>query len=77
MKAIEQMIEQALELKPGSVKETDAMGTLEGWDSLGHLRILTELDTVFEGKLAEVEELAQAKSVQAIKTVLRAQGLLS
>lgn len=77
MKTIEEIIERALQLKPGSVEETDDRNTIDGWDSLGHLRILTELDTEFEGKLAEVDELSQVKSVKGIKEVLRSRGLLA
>lgn len=76
MKTIEGIIEHALELTPGSIKETDSVLTVEGWDSLGHLKILTELDTEFHGRLAEISELSEAKSVKAIKEILRAKGLL-
>lgn len=77
MRVVEEIIERALELNPGSVKETDSMLSVDGWDSLGHLKILSELDIEFHGQLAEIEELSQAKSVKDLKDLLRSKGLLA
>jgi acyl carrier protein len=76
MKSVEAITERALALKPGSIKDEDTSLTISEWDSLGHLKVLTELDIEFDGKLAEIEALADARSIREIKTILRAKGLL-
>lgn len=74
MKSIEEIVEEALELTPGSVKGEDSAKTIPEWDSLGHLKVLTQLDVAFDGKLAEIDALAVANSVKEIKEILCAKG---
>jgi len=50
---------------------------LESWDSLSHLSLLTALDEITEGKAAELEELASARSIADIVRILEEAGLLS
>ena len=76
MKSVEEIVEQALNLKPGTIKESDSMLTVKTWDSIGHLEVLTLLD-IESGKLVGIRELVGATSVKAIKDVLRARGLLN
>lgn len=76
MKTVEEIIEHALGLEPGSVKESDNIETVSGWDSLAHLQVLIELDIEFDGKVAEIDQLGETKSVKEIKEILRTRGLL-
>lgn len=77
MKSVEEIIEKALGLKLGSVNHEDGAKTIANWDSLGHLMVLTALDSAFDGKLAEIDALAEATSVKQIKEILRAKGMLT
>ena len=49
----------------------------EGWDSLAHVSVLVALDTAFDGKIAKIEELQDAYSVNAIVDILRAKRLVA
>ena len=69
-------IEKALEIPSGSVGLDAESEDVEGWDSLGHLSILTALDELFEGKVVEISEIATATSVPKILTVLRNHSLI-
>lgn len=40
--------------------------SLTSWDSLGHLSILSALDEVFNGKITEIQEFSDVKSVKEI-----------
>jgi len=40
--------------------------SLTGWDSLGHLSILSALDEVFNGKITEIQEFSDVKTVKEI-----------
>ena len=46
-----EIIEKALELKPGILKEDSDSERMEDWDSLGQLSILVALDKHFKGKI--------------------------
>ena len=66
-----EIIEKALELKPGILKEDSDSEGVEGWDSLGQLSILVALDKHFEGKISSLSEIADANSVPRILTILK------
>jgi hypothetical protein len=53
------------------------MLTVPGWDSLGHLKILSELDIRFQGRVARIEQIAEARSVKDLKALLRGEGLIA
>ena len=66
-----EIIEKALLLEPGILKEDSDSVKTEGWDSLGQLSILLALDKHFEGKISSISEMAEANSVQKILTILK------
>lgn len=69
-------IEKALELKTGSLGDGTPTPGIENWDSLGQLSILVALDKLFDGKLAEIQEMAQADSISKIMAVLKKHSLI-
>ena len=69
--SVMEIIEKALELKPGILKEDSDSERMEDWDSLGQLSILVALDKHFEGKISSLSEIADANSVPKILTVLK------
>jgi len=73
MKTKEEVIstmESALELEKGSLSLDTHMGGIEQWDSLGHLSILSSLDVLFDGLVASITNISQAKSVGDILNIL-------
>lgn len=71
-----QIIETALELEPGILKEDSCSENTEAWDSLGQLSILVALDKHFDGKLSSISEMAEANSVQKILSTLKENSIL-
>ena len=69
--SIEEIIEEALELEAGIIKEDSDSEGIENWDSLGQLSILVALDKKFEGKISSISEIAEANSVQKIFSILK------
>ena len=63
-------IETALEIEKGSLNLDTAMGSIEQWDSLGHLSILSSLDVLFDGLIAHISNISQAQSVEEILSIL-------
>jgi len=70
------VISRALEVSEGSVTMESSADDIENWDSLGHLSILVDLDKEFNGKLANIEEMATADSVSKIVKILEEHSLL-
>ena len=68
---IMEIIEEALELESGILKEDSDSERTEGWDSIGQLSILIALDKHFEGKISSISEMSEANSVQKIFTTLK------
>jgi len=66
-----EIIEKALELKPGILKDDSDSERIEDWDSLGQLTILVALDKHFKGKISSLSEMAEANSVPKILTILK------
>jgi len=69
-------IEKALEINPGLLGENTRAEELDMWDSLGQLSILVALDKLFEGKIASINEMAEADSVPKIISILKQHSLL-
>jgi acyl carrier protein len=69
-------IQFALDMKEGSITLESSSENTEGWDSMGQLSILQELDKLFEGKIAAIEEMASADSVATIKSLLQKHSLI-
>jgi acyl carrier protein len=70
-----EIIEIALELKPGVLKENSSSEKMDEWDSLGQLSILVALDKYFKGQISGISEMAEADSVQKILTILKGKSL--
>lgn len=70
------VIEKALKTGPGSIGPDTVAEEVEAWDSLGHLSILTGLDVLFDGRIADIGEIADATSVPKILAALRQHSLI-
>lgn len=74
-KSIEQRVGEAvarsLRLKPGAAVETLRMGTTPGWDSMGHMMVVLELEKEFKTSFPtyRLPELVDVPSiVKALQT---------
>lgn len=70
------VVEKALKMELGQLKENSRAEEIESWDSLGQLSILVALDNLFKGKIASINEMAQADSITKILNILRQKSLL-
>lgn len=70
------VIEKALEMKPGSLGESTHSEEVDSWDSLGQLSILVALDKLFDGKIANITDMAGADAIPKILNILRQHSLL-
>lgn len=69
-------IEVALRVPQGSITKNSSSENVESWDSLGQLGILVALDKLFDGKIAQIQEMALADSSEKILTLLKKNYLI-
>lgn len=69
-------IEIALKAPQGSITKDSSSENVENWDSLGQLGILVALDKLFAGKIAQIQEMALADSVEKILNLLKKNSLI-
>lgn len=68
-------IAEALELPESTITPESDNTTIEEWDSLGHISILSRLDLTFDNITERVPDLATAMSVAEICQLLSNNGL--
>jgi len=68
-----ELVASALDLPVSSVSLDSTVDSLEGWDSLAHLRILMQVERAF-GVRVDMEAAAELASVREILDYLRAAG---
>jgi acyl carrier protein len=68
---------KALDTDPSAFTLQTRAEEIPEWDSMGHLSILVALDTRLGGKVAQIEEMASANSVEAIRDLLKRNQLLA
>ena len=71
-----EVVESALALSKGTIDINSSSDNIEKWDSLGQLSILSSMDELFDGKIADIPNIASANSVKLIVSLLKENNLL-
>jgi acyl carrier protein len=71
---LQRTIAQALRLEAAMVTPELALGAVERWDSLGHLRLVLAVEQAFNVRFA-AEEIPQLTTVALIEAALKAKGV--
>lgn len=69
----EQLVAQVFGLLPDEINDATGPGTLEDWDSLGHLNLVLEIEQVYGVALSTDDALA-ISDVASMKRVLAERG---
>lgn len=64
----------AFDTDPTIVTEASVPNDIQGWDSLGHVKLVAELEKVFSTTF-EVDEVMEMEDVAAILKLLSTKGL--
>ena len=72
-----EIISEATETEFKEININSSMDNLDGWDSLGHLLIISKLDEITDGKASEINTLADCKSVKDLIESLSSKSLFS
>ena len=57
------LLDQIVEVEPGTLSESDSLASIDGWDSLAVIVFQAEVDEKL-GMVAQPAELARCKTVQ-------------
>ena len=60
------VVETALELNHGTISLDADMDSIEAWDSLGHLTILSALDKAKDGGIGGIAGLSEVTSLREL-----------
>ena len=75
MASLQETIEHTFHLKTGTqLEDTVGPGDLSGWDSVGHISLISALEATFGVEL-EFDEILEIDSIASIKTLLRTKGI--
>ncbi len=69
--AVIEVVSEALGVPAASLTRESSSGTVDAWDSLGHLAVLDGLDQRFDGITSKAPELASAESIAEIVEVVQ------
>ena len=72
--AVKEAFVEALDLEPGTDVEKLEIGANAGWDSLGHMALVAELERRFSIEL-ETDELIEMSSFSAAIEILKRHGV--
>lgn len=69
-KRLENVIRQTFNLKEGKIEEDWTSDDIIGWDSMGHLALITAVEKEFNVRF-EIEEMLQIRSLKDIGGILK------
>lgn len=70
------VVAEALGLEAGVVGINDGTNTIQEWDSLGFLSILSALENRYGSRVAAIDDLASVKSVKEIIGIFKREGIV-
>ena len=73
---VEVIVGEVFNLDPGNVTDLSSKETLEEWDSMGHLSLITNLEEHYKVSLS-IADAMEMTSVQKIKAILKDYGISS
>lgn len=71
---VEAVIAEVFDLDPAEVTDTLSKETIAGWDSMGHLSLVTSLEERFHISIA-IADAMEMTSVKKVKDVLKSYGV--
>ena len=75
MTTVEDLVARVFGVERRDIDERSSPETVEGWDSMGHLNLVMELERSFKLSIAIADAIEMA-NVRKIKEILRGYGAL-
>lgn len=64
------IVTKALQLRKGEYRDELSIGEVEGWDSLGHLTMISELERAFNVSFS-IDVIPELRSLPAIRAAIK------
>ena len=71
--ALYDLVADVLEVDPSSLDDASTRTSIEGWDSLAHITLITTIEETY-GVVLSTEEVLEATSLGQIRRLLLAKG---
>jgi acyl carrier protein len=73
---VEELVGKAFKIKPQELNDASSRETIEQWDSMGHLALITALEEHFQVSISIADAMEMA-DIRKIKDVLKEYGVSS
>ena len=70
---VEKIVGKVFNVDPDELDDSACRDTVKGWDSMGHLNLILELEAEFKVRIA-IADAMEMVSVERIKRILRNYG---
>jgi acyl carrier protein len=75
MMVLEELVAEVLEVDPSALDDTTSPTSLDRWDSLAHVVLITTVEEAYDVILS-TDEMRQAKSLGELRRILQSKGAL-
>ncbi|MBI3548917.1 MAG: acyl carrier protein [Elusimicrobia bacterium] len=74
---LEELVRKTLAVRPGlPITDDDGPGTIDGWDSVGHIKLVAAIESAYRVKLRPNDVIRIGK-LSDIKRILKEKGAAS
>jgi acyl carrier protein len=74
MRTLEEVVSRVFGVEPQSLDESSSPESVEGWDSMGHVNLVTALEQHFNVSI-DIDDVMEMGSVGKIREILVAYGV--
>ena len=74
MRTLEEVVSGVFGVEPQSLDESSSPQSVEGWDSMGHVNLVTALEQHFDVSI-DIDDVMEMGSVGKIREILVAYGV--
>ena len=71
---LENLVAAVLDVEPSSLDDTTSPASLDRWDSLAHVELITTVEEAYDVILS-TGEMRQADSIGELRRILRSKGI--
>ena len=71
---VEEVVGKVFKINPLEISDTSSRNTIEQWDSMGHLALITALEEQFQVSISITDAMEMA-NIRKIKDVLKEYGV--
>jgi acyl carrier protein len=72
--SLEQLVGNVFEIEPASITEATSSTTLDRWDSLNHLALISAVEETYDVVLS-TSEMREASSIAELRRILATKGV--